>query len=376
MVLRAVGPCQGPQHVRLAADGRRPGWETPCVPEPRPTLVQVAARAGVSRTTAGYVLSGRDVQMRIAEETRHRVLRAAAEMNYRPNVLARSLRTTVDRPVAVLSDTLATEPWGGELLEGCLVEAAQHGRLVSLGETRRDPVLADALVEMFLDEGIDTFVVAGVYPREMVLPAALRGRRVVMLNCAARDPDVAAVLPDEVAGGRAAAALLADQGLHERVWLVGDRAPHPYAPGRDRERGLREVLAGHGTGLARALDSSWEPEAAYEVLVPALREAEQAGERPSALVCLNDRIAFGAYQALAEVGLRVPDDVAVLAFETSVVAGWLRPAVSSVDRPLRAMGRRAVRLALSDEDPAGHELVAPEVHRRASTDAAGRGPRA
>lgn len=60
------------------------------------TLVQVAARAGVSRTTAGYVLTGQDQQMRIAEETRHRVLRAAAEMNYRPNVLARSLRTGVD----------------------------------------------------------------------------------------------------------------------------------------------------------------------------------------------------------------------------------------------------------------------------------------
>lgn len=333
------------------------------MPEPRPTLVQVAARAGVSRTTAGYVLSGRDEQMRISEDTRHRVLRAAAEMNYRPNVLARSLRTTVDRPVAVLSDTLATEPWGGELLEGCLVEAAQHGRLVSLGETRRDEALADALVEMFLDEGIETFVVASVYPREIALPAALRGRRVVMLNCAAPDPGVAAVLPDEVAGGREAARLLVEQGLQERVWLVGDRAPHPYAPGCDRERGLREVLGAEGTDLERALDCSWEPEASYEVLVAALHE----GAPPTALVCLNDRVAFGAYQALTEVGLRVPDDVAVLAFETSVVAGWLRPAVSSVDRPLRAMGRRAVQRLLSEEELGGPELMTPEVHRRGST---------
>src|SRR6478735_1647426 len=158
------------------------------VSEPRVTLVQVAARAGVSRTTAGYVLTGQDVRMRISEDTRHRVLRAAAEMNYRPNVMARSLRTAVERPVAILSDTLATEPWGGELLEGCLFEAAQRGRLATVGETRRDPVLADALVEMFLNEQIETFVVASVYPREIELPTSLHGRRVVMLNCAATEP--------------------------------------------------------------------------------------------------------------------------------------------------------------------------------------------
>lgn len=351
-------PCQG-------SAARPSGCQTPDVSEPRATLVQVAARAGVSKTTAGYVLSGRDQQMRISEDTRHRVLRAAAELNYRTNVLARSLRTSVDRPVAVLSDTLATEPWGGELLEGCLVEAARHGRLVTLGETRRDPALADALVEMFLDEGIEAFVVAAVYPREVDLPAALAGRRVVMLNCAAPDAGVPAVLPDEVGGGRLAAALVLERGLQERVWLVGDRAPHAYAPGRDRERGLREGLAAHGAGLAAVLDCAWEPEAAYEVLVRALR----AGPPPSVLVCLNDRVAFGAYQALAESGLDVPGAVGVLAFEASVVSQWLRPPVTSVDRPLRAMGRLAVRRLLAPEAPTGHERVELEVHPRLSTGA-------
>ena len=333
------------------------------VSEPRVTLVQVAARAGVSRTTAGYVLTGQDVQMRISEDTRHRVLRAAAELNYRPNVMARSLRTSVKRPVAVLSDTLATEPWGGELLEGCLLEAARLGRLATVGETRRDPVLADALVEMFLDEHIEDFVVASVYPREVELPTGLHDRRVVMLNCAATDPDVPAVLPDEVEAGRQAGRLVRAQGLAGRVWLVGDRASHAYAPGRDRERGLRHELARAGLEMAAALDCAWEPEAAYEVVRAALRHRPV----PSVLVCLNDRIAFGVYQALGETGLSVPEDVAVLAFEASVVAGWLRPTVTSIDRPLRAMGRRAVELLLGAEPPTGHQRLSPTLHVRAST---------
>ena len=109
--------------------------------EPRITLVQVAERAGVSKTTAGYVLTGQDQEMRISEETRHKVLRAAAEMNYRPNLMARSLRTVVSRPVAIISDTLVTEPYGGELIGGCLAAAAHHRRLTFIGETRRDPNL-------------------------------------------------------------------------------------------------------------------------------------------------------------------------------------------------------------------------------------------
>lgn len=301
--------------------------------------------------------------MRISEDTRHRVLRAAAEMNYRPNVMARSLRTTIERPIAVLSDTLATEPWGGALLEGCLLEAARLGRLVTVGETRRDPVLADALVEMFLDEQIETFVVASVYPREIELPTALRGHRVVMLNCAATDHDVPAVLPAEADAGREAGRLLLAQGIADRVWLVGDRAPHAYAPGRDRERGLRQELARAGADVVATFDCAWEPEAAYE----AVRAALKGRPTPSGLICLNDRIAFGAYQALTEQGLSVPDDVAVLAFEASVVAEWLRPAVTSVDRPLRAMGRRAVELALAVKPPSGHELMPMTVHVRAST---------
>lgn len=335
------------------------------MPEPRVTLVQVAARAGVSRTTAGYVLAGQDSRMRISEDTRHRVLRAAAEMNYRPNVMARSLRATVERPLAILSDTLATEPWGGELLEGCLLEAVSRGRLATVGETRRDPVLAEALVEMFLDEQIETFVVASVYPREIELPAALRGHRVVMVNCAAADPRIPAVLPDEVDAGRQAGRLLLAQGLTARVWLVGDRAEHAYAPGRDREEGIDRELGGAGFAVAAVLDCAWEPEAAYEVV----RAALHRGPAPSVLVCLNDRIALGVYQALGEAGLSVPGDVAVLAFEGSFLAEWLRPPVTSVDRPWRAMGRRAVELALRVEPPTGHHLLPMTLHGRASTHA-------
>ena len=329
--------------------------------EPRVTLIQVAHRAGVSKTTAGYVLTGQDQRMRITEETRQKVLRAAAEMNYRPDLMARSLRTTVSRPVAIVSDTLVTEPYGGGLIHGCLAAAAHHGRLTFIGETRRDPALEAALVEEFLTEQVTDFLFFTVYPREVDVPAELEGGRVVMLNCVASDGNRAAALPDEVDAGRIAARVLLDAGIRDGVLLVGDRAPHPYAPGRDRERGIRQVLRDAGTDLAGALDCAWEPEAARDAVAAALA----AGLRPR-LWLPNDRAAFGTYQALAEAGLRIPADVAVLAFEGSELASWLVPRLTSIDRGLYRMGWRAVERLIATDPPEGVEHLAPTLRERDS----------
>lgn len=330
--------------------------------EPRITLVQVAERAGVSKTTAGYVLSGRDREMRIAGETRDRVLRAATEMNFRPNLLARGLRTSITRPIAVISDTLVTEPFGGQLVYGCMAAAAAHGRLVIVGETRRDPELEAAVVELCLAEQIEDFVYATVYPREVHLPDDLHGRRVVLLNCADAHASTPAVLPDEVGGGRTAARALLRAGHDDGIYLVGDRAPHRYAPGRDRVRGIAEVLNAAGTDIAGSLDCAWEAESAYEVVSTALASRPL----PTAFVCFNDRIALGAYQALHEAGVRVPDDMSVLSFEESELAVSLRPQLTSIAHPHYDMGRRAVDLLVAPEPTSGIELLAMPLRLRSS----------
>jgi LacI family transcriptional regulator len=313
--------------------------------EPRITLIQVAERAGVSKTTAGYVLTGQDKKMRIGEQTRHKVLRAAAEMNYRPNLMARSLRATVTRPIAIISDTLVTEPYGGELIGGCLAAAARHGRLTFIGETRRDPHLEAALIEEFLTEQVTDFVFVTVYPREVVGPAHLQQQgMVVTLNCVAEGDGSTAVLPDEVEAGSMAARVLLDAGIGGGICLVGDRADHPYAPGCDREQGIRRTLHTAGIDIAESVDCAWEPEAAYDAVTVALAN----GLQPTAFICMNDRAALGTYQALNNAGLSIPDDVSVLAFEGSDLATWMKPQLTTIDRQLDQMGRRAIELLIDD----------------------------
>ena len=89
-----------------------------------------------------------------------------------------------------------------------------------------------------------------------------------------------------------------------------------------------------------------------------------ARTRPRALICLNDRIALGAYQAIHQAGLRVPWDVSVVAFDDSVMAGWLQPGLSSVALPHFEMGRLATDLLIKDEGaPAVHQVEMLLRHR-------------
>jgi LacI family transcriptional regulator len=325
------------------------------MPPQRATLLQVAQRAGVSRSTASFVLAGRHVDMRISEDARQRVLRAAQELDYRPNLMARSLRTKVTKTIALVSDTLASDPYAGRAIHGGLAAAVAHGHLLFIGETEGDAVVEEKLISDFLDRQVDAFVYASMFTRHVRVPKLLKGHPVVLLNCLTRTarPTYHSVIPDEAAAGRGAAEVVVAHGHRDGIHLVGNAAHHVFA-GRERLAGIREGLAAAGTRLSGTIDCDWWPDSAYEAVTRALA----AGPTPKVLICLNDRVALGAYQALREAGLRIPGDVSVLSFDDSDLAAWLRPQLTSISLPHYELGRRAVELLL---DPAGHPR--PEVWR-------------
>ena len=326
----------------------------------RVTLREVAERAGVSPTTASFVLAGRE-DMRISEEARLRVRRAAAELDYRPNLTARSLRTRVTRTIALISDTIATRQYGGAMVYGALTTALEDEHLLFVTETEGDPDMEARLVEDLLDRQVDGFVYASMFTRQVRLPKALKGHPVVLLNCTDGDPARPAVLPDERGAGRSAAGVLLAAGHRDGIVVVGETPSGVYAA-RERLAGIEEALAAAQTGPAAVLECSWWPESAYE----AVRYTLTHGMLPRALICLNDRVAFGAYQAMQEAGARIPQDVSVVSFDDSDLAGWLRPALTSVALPHFELGRRAVRILLAPEPVEGLERVPMPVRQRSS----------
>jgi LacI family transcriptional regulator len=330
------------------------------VAPPRVTLLDVALRAGVSRTTASFVMTGRR-DMRISAESEQRVLNAARELSYRPNLLARSLRTNQSQTIGLISDVIATEAFAGEVIRGSLSTALLHEHLLFIGETEGDTQVEKRLVQSMLDRGVDGFVYAAMYTRQAQVSAVLRGHPLVLLNCLNSSRSIPAVVPDECGAGRSAARALLDAGHREGIYLAGETAT-PVIAARERLAGIEETLAAAGTRLAGTIDTLWWPEPAYA----AIGEFFSAGGRPTAIICMNDRIAFGAYQALQEHGRAVPDDVSVVSFDDSDLASWLRPQLTSVAIPHFELGRRAVELLLANERTGGIHRIPMQLRERES----------
>jgi LacI family transcriptional regulator len=154
------------------------------------------------------------------------------------------------------------------------------------------------------------------------------------------DADYVRVLPDEVAAGADAARLLVDSG-HRRIHLIGvgdgpqrTRSASPPPSASRRPRGLRRGRAADRVGSSHGAVA---PPEGFRLV----SEVLDSGAEVDALLCFNDRLAMGAYQALQERGVRVPDDVSVLSFDDTSFARWLRPGLTTFAFPQRALGRAA-----------------------------------
>jgi LacI family transcriptional regulator len=327
------------------------------------TLADVARRAGVSKTAASFVLTGRAQEMRLSAQIEARVAQAARETGYRPNIVSRSLRTGTTHTIGFVSDIVATTPFAGNFIKGALEAARDRGYLLLIAETEGDRTLEQQLLETMIDRQVDGIVFAAMYTRKLVLPRILRGRAAVLLNAVpARAASLASVIPDELEAGRTAARALLSAGHREGIYLVGAGPRQPKPPASlaavERLEGIRQALQEAGVAPAGAVGcADWQPELGYA----ATRKLLDRREDVRALVCFNDRVALGAYQALADAGLSIPADVSVISFDDDPIASWVQPQLTTIAIPHYELGRQAVELLLSDG--AGAANGASTVHR-------------
>ncbi|TDO46246.1 LacI family transcriptional regulator [Kribbella sp. VKM Ac-2527] len=303
---------------------------------------QVAAEAGVSMTTVSHVLN--DVpNAQVRAETRERVLLAAQRLGYTPNRMARSLRTRRTGALGLISDSIATTPYAGQLILGAQRAAQEHGYMIVLFNTEDDPVVEERELQALTDYQVDGVIYATMYHRVVSVPQALANRPLVLLDAEPADAQavdgdkgggVPWVVPDEVAGGRTATEELTANG-HRRIGFVTNVDDVPATSGR--LQGYQEALAAAGLQFDPALVISDESESwgGYR----AARFLLERGDRPTALFCYNDRMAMGAYRAAAELGLRIPGDLSVVGFDDQeLITLGLYPELTSVALPHFDMG--------------------------------------
>lgn len=331
----------------------------------RVTLADVAAASGVSITTASLVLTGRARELRISEAAERRVRSTARELGYRRYRVPVGQRAWRSQTIGFVSDTVASSGLAGEMVKGAVDAAYRRGFMLFVGESGGDPVVERALVDAMHDRHVDGVVFAAVYTRVLVVPDGLHDGPAVLLNAApATRCAVPSVLPDEVQAGRAAARVLLDAGHDRGVHLIGagpgvhDVPPNSIAAA-ERLLGLREVFGEAGVEVVSAHRCpEWTPERGFEATEELLRD-----HRPKALVCFNDRLAFGAYQALGEAGLSVPGDVSVIGFGDHPIASWLRPRLTTIALPHYELGARAVATLVEMVERRGRGVRSPLIRR-------------
>ncbi len=329
----------------------------------RVTLADVARLAGLSSAAASMILTGRP-DTRLSIEAHERVHAAAAQLGYRPNIAARALRTDKTRTIAFISDYVATTRFASGLIRGALDEAEKANHVMLVLETGGEPAREVQAIEAALDRQVDGIVFAAMRAREIFVPDVPAKTNVVMLNGTSARFKMS-IVPDEFSGGTTAVELLRDAGIRDGIALIGhnevsERGLFRSATVDQRLAGIRSAMRADAMEfIAQESCWEWEPQHGYELV----RKLLGQGVKPRALLCLNDRLAFGAYQALAEAQLRVPADVAVVGFDNDEIASYLRPGLTTVALPHEEMGRKAINLLLSEEPPQEHRIKMPLVSR-------------
>lgn len=303
----------------------------------RVTIADVATFAGVSPTTVSHVLSGKRA---VGPATKDAVHEAIRRLGYRPNNVARNLRTRRSRMVAVVVPDI-TNPFYSVLIRGLgdAVDAAGFGTYVC--NTDSQPTREEAFLDDALDRGVDGVVIASttVGTKRGEGPAGM-GTPVVCIGGAFDHPRVDLVAADDEVGSRAATTHLVRRGARRIGMIQG-----PPESGEARDHGYRRALADANFVFDPALmvRGDWTRVGGQR----GMRALMALDERPDGVFCANDLTAIGAMDVVRELGLSIPADVAIVGFDNVDAASMVHPMLTTVENPAYDTGRVAGELLVS-----------------------------
>lgn len=306
----------------------------------RVTMADVAAQAQCSQATVSVVLNPNS-KIKISDATRERILKIAEDLGYRAEGVP-TVRLKPVREFVVIFDDLTVCPEAVISADGVREATWETGDIVAVYNCHGDDKMEGRTIDAVLQRPLAGVIYATARTRSIVLPDALKTSDVpvILLNCYSKDRSVPAVVPGDVAGGNRATELLVSRGHRRIAHITGEGW---MEVSRDRLRGYREALATHDIAFDPKLvrEGNWQLSSGYEAT-----QSLMALERPpTAIFCANDKMAMGCYEALKELGLRIPEDVSVVGFDDDELASHLFPKLTTLKFPRHPMGAWAAECA-------------------------------
>ena len=301
------------------------------------TSKDIARQLKISQSTVSRALRG---DPRVAPETTARILETARQMDYTPNLAARSLITRKTGTVALIVSDI-TNPFYPELLDVLHNEFALGGYRTVLFNERTDAPLEQHVSDLVNGAAVDGLVYVSATLGTPLPGRGVRAVPVVLVNRYIDSTEVDTVVSDNRRGGRIVAEAIVGLG-HRRIALIA--GPENATTSRDRERGFREGLEARRVEFDETLRRAgqFSHNSGYECCLDLLA----AEPRPTAIFAANDVIAFGALDAARRLGVSVPDELSIVGFDDIDMAGWEGFNLTTVRQPLAQMGHAAVSLLL------------------------------
>lgn len=333
---------------------------------PNPTLRDVADAAGVHPATASRALNA-NTRALVNAETARRVLRVAEQLGYRPNPIARSLKTAKSGTIGLVIPDL-TNPLFPPIARGVEDVLEEAGYTALIVNTDSDPARERTLVESLRSRQVEGLVVATALVHHPLLEELQRdGVPMVMVNRRAEGVDAPYVGPDDAAGIELAVRHLAQLGHRRIAHLAG---PSNTSTGITRARAFGGAVG--LLGLERSPDlvvgcDQWSAPAG----AAGFEQLLDSGQEFTAVVAGNDLIALGCYDVCAARGIVCPEDVSIIGFNDMPFLDKLRPPLTTVSVPHTQIGAEAARLLLEELREEGRPsrsiLLPPSLVERGST---------
>lgn len=321
------------------------------------TVKDVAREAGVSVGTVSKVMSNNTT---VKTALRDRVLKAASDLDYRPNMAARALRTNKINILGLVVPDI-TNPFFAQLALRIEAEAAQRGHTVMLTNSHDDPATEERQIAALLEQS----------PRGLIIVASndsstkLTTTQVRIVSLDRRFHASPLVSTDHAEGSEKAAAHLIDLGHTRIAYLAG---PQNTEVGRQRRIGFERCIIRHQgdtPGLSlRVLEGHFDYESGEQMA----RHLLASSDRPTAIAAASDQMAIGVLRAARDMEISVPDTLSVVGFDDITLASLVVPRLTTIAQPTELLAQEAVRQVLTETDgPLKDALIKGELVARGST---------
>lgn len=306
----------------------------------RPTIKDVAKKAEVSIATVSKVIN--EIPGHYNPETKEKIVKAIESLNYQPNLVARSLRSSKTHTVDFMVPEL--QPFFAEILKGVQYVAKKKGYSIVVCDTDYDPrqeaAYVDSLLKRRVDGGIFT---SGMIQSEHILKLKEEGIPLVLIEKFIDDPDIPGVLIDNISAAREAVTYLIELGYQEIGFIS---TPVEMKPFKDRFEGykqaLHENMIPYNSSNVHIKDNIGREglKDGYQLMERII----QQGNYPRAFFIVSDTLAIGAMKAIRDSGLKVPDDIAIVGFDDIEMASFCEPSLTTMAQPKYEMGVKGMEL--------------------------------